>query len=73
MVIHDFSGMFTMINYTGKIFAESASAMPPNESAIIVGIIQLMGTCVSTLFLDRIGRKVNCHDTPKLIKQINRK
>lgn len=47
-----------MINYTGKIFADSGSKLPPNESAVVVGVIQLIGTYVSTLFVDRVGRKV---------------
>lgn len=58
MIIHDFCGAFTMVNYTGKIFAESGSNLPPNESAVIVGVIQLIGTYISTLFVDRVGRKV---------------
>lgn len=58
MFVHDFCGAFTMVNYTGKIFADSGSQLPPNESAVIVGIIMLIGTYMSTLLVDRIGRKV---------------
>lgn len=58
MVIHDFVGTFTMLQYTGQIFADSGSEMPPNESAVIVGAIQLVGTYVATLLIDRCGRKI---------------
>lgn len=64
MVTHDFCGAFTMIQYTGKIFADSGSELPPNESAVIVGVIQLIGTYVSTLFVDRVGRKVSPTPAP---------
>lgn len=47
-----------MINYTGKILADSGSELPPNESAVIVGVIQLIGTSISLLLVDRVGRKV---------------
>lgn len=58
MIIHDFCGAFTLVNYTAKIFVDSGSDLPPNESAIIVGVIQLIGTYVSTILVDRTGRKV---------------
>ena len=58
MFLHEFSGIFTMINYTATIFAESGSQIQPNMSAIIVGAIQLVGTFVSTRLVDRQGRKV---------------
>lgn len=58
MIIHDLCGAFTLVNYTAKIFVDSGSDLPPNESAIIVGVIQLIGTYVSTILVDRTGRKV---------------
>lgn len=47
-----------MLNYTALIFRESGSTISPNFSAIIVGIIQLLGTYVATFSVDRCGRKV---------------
>lgn len=58
MIANILCGTFTMVNFTGKIFAASGSNLPPSESAVIVGIIQLIGTYVATLFVDRAGRKV---------------
>lgn len=57
MFLHEFSGCFTMINYTATIFAQSGSQIPPNRSAIIVAAIQLVGTVVSTRLVDRAGRR----------------
>lgn len=48
-----------MLNYTEKIFSESGSTISPSDSAIIVGIIQLVGGYFSTGLVDRAGRKVN--------------
>lgn len=58
ILLHEFCGCFTMINYTATIFAESGSDISPNLSAIICGAIQLLGTLVSTKLVDRAGRKV---------------
>ncbi|KAJ6649315.1 Facilitated trehalose transporter Tret1 [Pseudolycoriella hygida] len=57
ILLHEFCGCFTMINYTATIFAESGSNISPNLSAIICGAIQLLGTLVSTKLVDRAGRK----------------
>lgn len=56
--LNQFCGCFAMLNYTANIFAESGSNLPPNMSAIIVGIIQLVGAYMSTFLVDRAGRKI---------------
>lgn len=61
LVILDCCGVFTMISYTAKIFAESGSDFPPNQAAIVVGLIQLIGTYLSTMTVDHVGRKVCSH------------
>lgn len=58
MIAHEFCGGFTMCNYAGMIFANSGSTMSPGISSIIVAVIQFLGTYVSTLLIDRVGRKV---------------
>lgn len=50
--------VFTMQNYTASIFEESGSNMSPNMSAIVVGVIQLIGSYAATNLVDRAGRKV---------------
>ncbi|KAH8412743.1 hypothetical protein KR009_005255 [Drosophila setifemur] len=51
-------GCFAMLNYTAVIFEEAGASLPSTVAAIIVGAIQLMGTYVSTLLVERLGRKV---------------
>lgn len=47
-----------MVNYTATIFAESGSSLSPNMAAIVVGVIQLVGSYFSTVLVERAGRKV---------------
>lgn len=58
MAINQLCGCFVMINYTATIFKQSGSNLSPNMSAIIVGIIQLFGSYMSTLLVERAGRKI---------------
>lgn len=51
MAAHEMNGAFTMISYTGVIFAKSDSALSPAVSSIIVGAIQLLGAYVSTMVI----------------------
>lgn len=56
--LNQLCGCFAMINYTATIFQEAGSNLTPNSSAIVVGAIQLFGAYVSTILVDRAGRKV---------------
>lgn len=47
-----------MMNFTSTIFKESGSNLSPNVSAIIVGGIQIIGSMLPTLLVDRLGRKM---------------
>lgn len=58
VAINQFCGCFAMLNYTSNIFKEAGSNMSPNMSAIIVGVIQLLGSYVATNLVERAGRKV---------------
>ncbi|KAG4071907.1 hypothetical protein HA402_006068 [Bradysia odoriphaga] len=58
LALKQFTGNTTMLNYAGEIFKVSGSHLGPNMSAIIIGIIQLVGTFTPTLLVDRAGRKV---------------
>lgn len=55
--MNECSGCFILISYTARIFAEAGSSLSPEWSAIIVAAIQLAGTYVSTILIDRVGRK----------------
>uniref|UniRef100_A0A2H8TYL1 Facilitated trehalose transporter Tret1 n=1 Tax=Melanaphis sacchari TaxID=742174 RepID=A0A2H8TYL1_9HEMI len=58
MLLQQFSGCNAVIFYATYIFKESGSAMEPNMSTIIVGIMSVIATYVSTLIVDRLGRKI---------------
>ncbi|XP_062551188.1 facilitated trehalose transporter Tret1-like [Armigeres subalbatus] len=58
VTLNQFSGCFALINYTANIFAEAGSDLNPNTAAMIVGSIQIVGSYVSTLVVDRFQRKV---------------
>lgn len=65
LLIMDFCGVFCMISYTAKIFTESGTEFHPNQAAVVVGIIQLIGTYVSTITVDHVGRKVSYQIFPE--------
>ncbi|XP_055597891.1 facilitated trehalose transporter Tret1-like [Uranotaenia lowii] len=58
MILNQFSGALAIITYSATIFNESGSDLTPNESSIIVALIQLAGTLVSFTLVDNLGRKV---------------
>lgn len=58
MFLNQFSGFFAMLTYTATIFEEAGSSLSPNVSAIIVAVIQIIGTYMASLFVERAGRKV---------------
>lgn len=58
--LNQFCGCFAMLNYTAKIFEEAGSNMSANASAIVVGILQLLGSYAATNLVERAGRKVRC-------------
>lgn len=59
VALNQFCGCFAMLNYTASIFAEAGSDLTPNMSAIVVGAIELLGSYISTVLVDKAGRKVN--------------
>lgn len=57
MVVNQFCGGFAFINYTAEIFAESGSSLSASTSAIIIAIVQLLGSVLSTLITEKMTRK----------------
>lgn len=47
-----------MLNYTASIFKQAGSSLSPQNSAVIVAFIQLLGSYVATLLVERAGRKL---------------
>lgn len=58
LALKQFTGNTAMLNYAGHIFKDSGSHLDPNLSAIIIGVIQLLGTFMPPILVDRAGRKV---------------
>lgn len=58
MFLEQFSGVFALLFFVSTIFQYSGSSNPPNQSSIIVGIIQLIGAYCSTMLVDRAGRRL---------------
>lgn len=67
MVLHEFNGCFTMTNYAGIIFSQAGSRLSPSVSSIIIGTIQFFGAYVSTILVDRLGRKVWSNNNRKFM------
>ncbi|CAD7088651.1 unnamed protein product [Hermetia illucens] len=58
MALNQFCGCFAIISYTATLFEQSGSSLSPNVSTIIVGILLLVGAYVSTVLVDRAGRRL---------------
>lgn len=52
------NGIWVILNYTNKIFAEAGSSMSENKSSIIVAIVQLIANFVAMICVDLAGRKI---------------
>lgn len=60
--LNQMCGCFAMLNYSATIFVEAGSDLEPNMAAVVVGAIQLIGSYVSLLLVDKAGRKVCLND-----------
>ncbi|KAG8226601.1 hypothetical protein J437_LFUL007293 [Ladona fulva] len=58
MFFQQLSGINAVIFYSEPIFKEAGSGIDPSISSIIVGVVQFVATFVSTLVVDRLGRRV---------------
>lgn len=59
IVLNTCNGTIAISGYVSNMFEDTGSNMSPNMSAIVIGIIQLTGTCVAMKLVDRFGRKVS--------------
>ena len=57
LVFQQVSGIDTVIFYTVEIFASANIAMDEYMATILVGVVQLVSTSASLLFIDRLGRR----------------
>ncbi|GBM51379.1 Facilitated trehalose transporter Tret1 [Araneus ventricosus] len=57
MFFQQFSGVNAVLFYTAKIFKSAGSSVNPIEATIYVNIIQVIATAISSVLMDKAGRK----------------
>lgn len=57
MFYQSFSGSPAIMSYTVKIFKEQKNFMDPNVASTVVALVQMLSTIVSSLLMDKAGRK----------------
>nr|WAS30608.1 facilitated trehalose transporter-like protein [Apocheima cinerarius] len=58
MFFQQFSGINAVIFYTNNIFQSAGSAIPSVIATIIVGVVQTIATYISSLLVERAGRRI---------------
>lgn len=58
MFFQQMSGVNAVIFYTGDIFNSAGSTLESSTATIIVGVTQVLATFVSSVTVDRFGRKI---------------
>jgi SP family facilitated glucose transporter-like MFS transporter 8 len=58
MIFRQVNGINAVIFYTVEIFQEAGGILSPFLATIIVGIVQVVATCLSSLLVERTGRRV---------------
>ncbi|CAB0038887.1 unnamed protein product [Trichogramma brassicae] len=51
------SGIFAMVSYAETIFKMAGASLQPEVSAIIIGVIQVFSSYLSTVLMERAGRR----------------
>lgn len=58
MAVQTLSGSFALMNYASDVFTRAGTEWSPNTLAIIVGSIQLGGSFLTTMTIEKFGRKI---------------
>lgn len=58
MFFQQLSGINAVVFYVGSIFEQTGSSLSPTNATILVGVMQVIATFVSSLIVDKFGRKV---------------
>lgn len=58
MFFQQMSGVNAVIFYTKDIFEAAGSTLASSTATIIVGVVQVIATFISSVFVDRFGRKI---------------
>ncbi|BET03286.1 sugar transporter [Nesidiocoris tenuis] len=57
VALQTLSGIHGILNYAAIIFEEAGSPFSPEDSSILVGILIVVSSLISTVVIDKIGRK----------------
>ncbi|CAG9862028.1 unnamed protein product [Phyllotreta striolata] len=52
------SGINAVLSFAGSIFKNAGSSLDPNVCSIIIGVVQLVSSFLSSVLIDRLGRKI---------------
>lgn len=58
MVFQQLSGVNAVIFYAGSIFTSAGGSLKADAASIIIGVMQVVAVFVSTLIIDRLGRRI---------------
>ncbi|CAH2091486.1 unnamed protein product [Euphydryas editha] len=58
MLFQQLSGINAVIFNTSSIFSSAGAAIPPAIATIIIGVIQVIATFISSVVVDKLGRRV---------------
>lgn len=58
MVFQQLSGVNAVIFYAGSIFTSAGGSLKADAASIIIGVMQVIAVFVSTLIIDRLGRRI---------------
>lgn len=56
--MRQFCGVFPIINYASSVFGSTGSNLTKNTSTIILGCIQVTGSLLAAILVERSGRKI---------------
>ena len=57
MYLNIMCGAFALITYSANVFQASGSSLDPFTCSIVFAIFQLVGTCLASQLVDKVGRK----------------
>lgn len=58
MFFQQLSGINAVIFYAGTIFKEAGTSLKPEHATILVGCFQVIATFVSSIVIDKLGRRI---------------
>jgi predicted MFS family arabinose efflux permease len=58
MFFQQVSGINAVIFYTNAIFEDANTGISPSIATIVIGVVQVIATFVSTVIVDRAGRRI---------------